>query len=308
MKKITFLLPIFLLLLLAFPALGASSQCYTFETGIPFIANPGECLSSSSLAQLILNFINISRNIAAILAFAMIVWAGFEYALSSGNVNQQKDAQERIVNAVIGLVLLFALWLILNTINPDILKIENLELQPVNLNYNPINNNHNSGQIPPDLNITLAKGMLSVSSAVNNDYLVNQLATKINALTTTYSWRVTDACIEGFNPNKDFPCKTTCLPSEPDCLTRSVNDAHYYGLAVDLTTNNDPNNKNLVPLAREICNKGLDVLVESDHLHVTLSKKDFQALGITNSILGISPGTNEKWSMGQWYTQGHCNN
>jgi len=182
MKKITFLLPIFLLLLLAFPALGASSQCYTFETGIPFIANPGECLSSSSLAQLILNFINISRNIAAILAFAMIVWAGFEYALSSGNVNQQKDAQERIVNAVIGLVLLFAFWIILNTINPDILKIENLELQPVNLNYNPINNNHNSGQIPPDLNITLAKGMLSVSSAVNNDYLVNQLATKINDL------------------------------------------------------------------------------------------------------------------------------
>jgi len=80
----------------------------------------------------------------------MIVWAGFEYALSGGDTNRQKDAQERIINAIIGLVLLFSFWLILNTINPDILKIENLELQPVNLNYDTQNGNNsqNISQIP----------------------------------------------------------------------------------------------------------------------------------------------------------------
>jgi len=276
---------------------------YEFEVGIPGIVPKGGSLPAMSLNNVLNKIIKGLFPIAGILAFVMIVWAGFEYATSGGNTNLQKDAQDRIANAIIGLLLLFAFYIIIYTINPDILKTQNLELTPVNLN-----NNHNySGQIPQNLNITLQKGLLTVPSDVNNDYLANQLSTKINTLTTTYSWRVTDACIGGFNHNNDFPCKTTCLPGEPDCITRSVNDAHYYGLAVDITTNNDPDNKNLVLLAKEICNRGLDVLIESNHLHVTLSQTDYKALGITNTVMGISPGKNEKWSMGQWYTQGHCN-
>jgi hypothetical protein len=61
--------------------------------------------------------------LAGVLAFAMIVYAGFQYLVSGGNTAQQKDAQERIMNAIIGLILLFAFYIILYTINPDILKI-----------------------------------------------------------------------------------------------------------------------------------------------------------------------------------------
>ena len=60
--------------------------------------------------------------LAGILAFAMIVFAGFQYLTSGGNTAQQKDAQERIMNAIIGLVLLFAFYIILYTINPNILN------------------------------------------------------------------------------------------------------------------------------------------------------------------------------------------
>lgn len=60
--------------------------------------------------------------LAGILAFVMIVYAGFQYLTSGGNTAQQKDAQERIISAIIGIILLFAFWIILNTINPDILK------------------------------------------------------------------------------------------------------------------------------------------------------------------------------------------
>jgi len=60
--------------------------------------------------------------------------------------------------------------------------------------------------------------------------------------------------------NTPLPCYTTCTPSDPDCATRSYNDAHYYGLAVDLTTNNDPNNALLDELALLFCQNGLDVL------------------------------------------------
>jgi len=60
--------------------------------------------------------------LAGVLAFAMIVYAGFQYLVSGGNTAQQKDAQERIMNAIIGLILLFAFYIILYTINPDILS------------------------------------------------------------------------------------------------------------------------------------------------------------------------------------------
>ena len=60
--------------------------------------------------------------IAGVLAFAMIVYAGFQYLTSGGNTAQQKDAQERIVSAIIGIVLLFAFYIILYTINPNILN------------------------------------------------------------------------------------------------------------------------------------------------------------------------------------------
>ncbi|MCK4805721.1 MAG: hypothetical protein KAS91_00855 [Candidatus Pacebacteria bacterium] len=65
--------------------------------------------------------------LAGILAFAMIVFAGFQYLTSGGNTAQQKDAQERIVSAIIGLILLFAFYIILYTINPDILKVSTIE-------------------------------------------------------------------------------------------------------------------------------------------------------------------------------------
>jgi len=60
--------------------------------------------------------------LAGVFAFIMIVYAGFQYLTSGGNTAQQKDAQERIVGAIIGIVLLFAFYIILYTINPDILR------------------------------------------------------------------------------------------------------------------------------------------------------------------------------------------
>jgi len=67
-------------------------------------------------------FIWWAFRLAGILAFAMIVYAGFQYLTSGGNTAQQKDAQERITGAIIGLLLLFAFYIILYTINPDILN------------------------------------------------------------------------------------------------------------------------------------------------------------------------------------------
>jgi len=99
---------------------------YEFETGIPFLVRAKQSLQQMTLAELIKLLIVLAFRISGILAFVMIVWGGIEYMISGANAKMQKSAQEKIVGAIIGLILLFAFWLILNTINPDILRTPSL--------------------------------------------------------------------------------------------------------------------------------------------------------------------------------------
>lgn len=59
---------------------------------------------------------------AAILAVVMIVFAGFQWVTAYGNSSRIEDARGRIFNAIIGLILAFAAWLVLNTINPALVN------------------------------------------------------------------------------------------------------------------------------------------------------------------------------------------
>ncbi|MGB9726548.1 MAG: pilin [Minisyncoccia bacterium] len=102
---------------------------YEFETGIPGIAKKGESLQRMTLAEFVKLLIRYIFKISGILAFIMIVYGGILYLVSGGNPQKQKSALEYISAAIIGLIFLFAFWLILNTINPDILRISNLANQ-----------------------------------------------------------------------------------------------------------------------------------------------------------------------------------
>jgi len=122
---------------------------YIFEIGIPFIVKRGESLQKLNFSELIRKLIVAVFSISGILAFIMIVWGGIEYMISGGDTKRQKSAQERITGAIIGLILLFAFWLILNTINPDILKVPSMN-PPSNANNGGQNNNETS-KIASDL-------------------------------------------------------------------------------------------------------------------------------------------------------------
>lgn len=61
-------------------------------------------------------------SVAAILAVLMIVIAGTRWVVSAGSEAEIKAARDMITNAILGLILAFAAWLIINTINPDIMK------------------------------------------------------------------------------------------------------------------------------------------------------------------------------------------
>jgi hypothetical protein len=66
------------------------------------------------------NIFGYSLGIGAVIAFVIIVYAGLLYSTSMGNAGIQSDAKARIRAALTGLVILATGFLLLNTINPEI--------------------------------------------------------------------------------------------------------------------------------------------------------------------------------------------
>jgi hypothetical protein len=69
-------------------------------------------------------------SVAAISALVMFIYGGIQYALGGANPEQLKDAKDRISNAIWGLLLAVFGVLVLQTINPNLIKLD-LQLDPV---------------------------------------------------------------------------------------------------------------------------------------------------------------------------------
>lgn len=76
----------------------------------------------SAFRQEIAKFYRFALGIGAMLAFLIIIYGGILYILSAGNPAKQLDAKEWITAALIGLVLLFSAYLILQAINPCLVR------------------------------------------------------------------------------------------------------------------------------------------------------------------------------------------
>lgn len=79
-------------------------------------------------AQYIFNFAIFS---AALIALLVLIYAGFQYFISAGNAEKLKDAKDRILAALIGLLILFGSYLILWTINPNLIVFNLPRLRPI---------------------------------------------------------------------------------------------------------------------------------------------------------------------------------
>lgn len=79
--------------------------------------------------------INIFIGFAAVLAMVMIVMGGIQY-MTSELIPSKEAGKERIKNAILGLLLALGAFLILNTINPDLLNAC-IKLETVTIEINP---------------------------------------------------------------------------------------------------------------------------------------------------------------------------
>lgn len=125
-KIIFFLAPVFTVLsLLAIPAFAV-----TISAVIPGITTAA---TSTSPGAFVSGFYNFALMIGGVLAFGAIVYGGVLYAASMGNPGRQSEGKEWVKSALLGLLLLAGAYLILYTINPNLVNLSLPTLQTVNI-------------------------------------------------------------------------------------------------------------------------------------------------------------------------------
>src|SRR3989338_225641 len=129
-KILFFLASVFILLPSA--AFAQATGQIDFTNVVPDIANP-QGTGGAGFIGWIQNFYQFSLIAGVFLAVGVIVWAGLRYALAAGNPSGQSDARDQILQALLGLILLFGAYLILFTINPNLINLSLPTLRSVSV-------------------------------------------------------------------------------------------------------------------------------------------------------------------------------
>lgn len=77
----------------------------------------------TSLPAYILYIFYFSLAISGFIAFAVFVYGGFSYLTSAGAPGVMSDARGRMLSSILGMVILFSAFLILNTLNPQLITL-----------------------------------------------------------------------------------------------------------------------------------------------------------------------------------------
>lgn len=90
---------------------------------LPNLPGKGSASDIQSLPDLIGYIYNLAFWIVGIAVFVNILWGGFiVFFGSAGSSSKFAEGRTKITNAILGLILLVAAYMILNTINPDLVK------------------------------------------------------------------------------------------------------------------------------------------------------------------------------------------
>ena len=117
-KKI---LIIFLFAILLIPPLVAFSQAGCRELEVPIPGLTTTCLPA--LPDYISAIYNFALMIIGIVCFGALLYGGFRYLTSAGKPTAMADAKDQIFSAILGMIILFSAYLILKTINPELIVL-----------------------------------------------------------------------------------------------------------------------------------------------------------------------------------------
>lgn len=98
----------------------------------PILGSLGNQTGASFFAKVIPSAIGLAFIIGSLVFFAMLVWGAIEWISSGGDKQHLESARGRITNALVGIVILFAAFAILNVIEIFFgIKIMTLDITPL---------------------------------------------------------------------------------------------------------------------------------------------------------------------------------
>jgi len=82
-----------------------------------------------SLDQYVTGIYNFAAMAVGIIGVLMFLVGGFQYMISAGNRGMSGEAKKTMINAVIGIVLVLGAYLLLSTINKELIDFQALNFQ-----------------------------------------------------------------------------------------------------------------------------------------------------------------------------------
>ena len=122
-KKILKISLVCLLLLCIGATCFAASVNYVPEVGIPGIVGAGKSITFNGLNDFITRLIVFIYRVSFIIAFFMLVYTGFLYIFAKDSPSNVKNAMESLRFVGIGLGLILFSYVILYTINPQLVRL-----------------------------------------------------------------------------------------------------------------------------------------------------------------------------------------
>jgi len=104
------------------------SNVYALETQYPEIM--GKSITEETTpAGYVVYFFYLIIALGSVLVFIVLVLAGVDFMTAGGEPAKISEAKKKITSAAIGLLILLSSFLILNSINPELLNIELEQLE-----------------------------------------------------------------------------------------------------------------------------------------------------------------------------------
>ncbi len=119
MKKILSILAFAVIIL---PVFAFAQNRAAIDVSIPCISC--KYANDASPVGLIANFYEMAIALSGVLALGMIIYAGIKRIIGANNPKEVSESNDIIYNALLGIVLLFGAYILLNTINPQLTKLE----------------------------------------------------------------------------------------------------------------------------------------------------------------------------------------
>ena len=113
------------------PLISFAQANNSYELLAPLPGFGPQVYTTGNFSKYVESIIYLSITIAAILAVINIVIGGFKYMTNEG-LNTKEEGKDQIKRSVLGLVVLASSFLILNTINPQILNFQ-LDIAKINV-------------------------------------------------------------------------------------------------------------------------------------------------------------------------------